>query len=252
MNVDSVLTHPHHPSLCGVAKFSHALAAVLKVPCYGDLGRQTDCPLLSVKGAEGDLAIRDHAVYDLFAHDATGCVLTLLPGARRVFAANPVIGRALRRLRPDVVDAWCPSTVRGNTSRGGYRVLTFGMAHKLDLERYRALKARLDADGKNYTVSVSTAVHEGSPWDATATVADALRGVFGPRLRVLGYLADDALAVEMKQADLIVLYFSPAVRANNTTYWAALASGTPVETNCDEDSPTVTATWADLEALLGA
>ncbi len=239
--IDAVLTHPHHPALCGVVKFSTQLAARLGVPCHRRLDAPADHPLLSVKGAEGDLSWRPRPVgsYDLFTHDAFGLwIEQLVRDARTVYAANRVIAERLRLIRPDVISAWCPSLIQGDDSRSVYNVLTFGMAHKLQLAHYERLKRDLDAEwGDHYTVSVSTAVHEGSPWDATAEVADQLRAIFGDKLRVLGYLADDALVRAMREADAVALFFDPALRENNTTYWAAKALCGRVITNRDEWSP---------------
>ncbi len=214
-------------------------------------------PLLSVKGSEGDLSYkpRPKGTFDLFAHDAHGFVLDMAPLARRVYAANRVIADQLREIRPDVVAAWCPSLIEGDDSRASYNVLTFGMAHKLQLAHYERLKADLDADwGDDYTVRVSTAVHEGSPWDATADVADQLRGIFGSKLRVLGYLADDALVREIKEADAVALFFNPALRENNTTWATAKALGRHVITNRDEHSPEIGGdySWDRLLGVLSA
>ena len=238
--IDAVLTHPHHPDLCGVAKFSRRLAETLGVPCHRTLGADAVHPLLSIKGAEGDLSYAERPArsFDLFAHDAYGCIWPLAKMARKVYAANSVIADQLRDIRPDVIAAWCPSLIQGDDTRAGYNVLTFGMAHKLQMDRYRALRADLEAEhGDDYTVRVSTAVHEGSPWDATADVADQLRAIFGDKLRVLGYLADDALVGEIHRADAVALFFDPALRANNTTYWACKELGAHVITNRDEHSP---------------
>ena len=240
--IDAVLTHPHHPDLCGVAKFSRLLAERLGVPCHRRLNAPCAHPLFSVKGAEGDLTYTTRAPgsFDLFAHDAYGFVRELTTSARTVYAANTVIAAQLREIRPDVREAWCPSLIQGDDSRRGYTVLTFGMAHKLQIAHYEALKADLDAEyGDDYTVRVSTAVHEGSPWDATADVADQLRAIFGEKLRVLGYLADDALVGEIDRADAVALFFGPALRANNTTYWACKDRARHVITNRDEHSPAI-------------
>jgi hypothetical protein len=239
--IDAVLTHPHHPSLCGVVKFSVQLAAHLGVPCYRDLSAPAQHPLYSIKGSEEQHflpSLRAPGTFDVFAHDATGMVWPLAARARHVFAANRVLAREITAsLGRPVVAAWCPSLLQGNASRGLYNVLTFGMAHKLQVARYVALKQELDAQHPDYTVSVSTAVHEGSPWDATAEVADELRAIFGDKLRVLGYLADDALAMEMRECDAIAIYFEDGVRENNTTWHAALQSGKRIYTNTDAFSP---------------
>lgn len=256
--IDAVLTHPHHPDLCGVVKFSVLLGEKLGVPCYRNLGAIVKHPLLSVKGAEGDLTWKPRPAqsYDVFAHDAQGVIPYLARWARHVYAANEAIADSLRSLRPDVQLAWCPPLIQGNPTRGKYNVLTFGMAHKLRMDDYRALKADLDAEyGDDYTLSVSTAVHEGSPWDATARVADQLRAIFGAKLRVLGYLADDALVREVDQADAIALFFDPALRANNTTYHFAKSRGKHVITNRDALSPAIDGDYSWdrlLEVMRGA
>lgn len=252
---DAVLTHPHHPDLCGVAKFSQRLADRLGVPCVRSLHVVNSYrrPLLSIKGAELDSLTAPGVDFDLFVHDARGLVWELALTAGRVFAANRVIARQLQGIRPDVIAAWCPSLIQGDDSRASYNVLTFGMAHKLQIAQYERLKADLDAEhGDDYTVRVSTAVHEGSPWDATADVADQLRAIFGSKLRVLGYLADDALVREMHEADAVALFFPEGVRENNTTYWAAVEHGRRIITNRDADSPLAAHryTWDRLTELL--
>ena len=259
---DVVLTHPHHPDLCGVAKFSERLAKRLGVQCHRMISNTCESitmsdplayPLLSVKGRELMRVPTLTTRYDVFAHDADDVLRPLIAGATRVFAANRVIARQLQEIRPDVIAAWCPSLIQGDDSRASYNVLTFGMAHKLQIAKYLSLKRDLDAEhGDDYTVRVSTAVHEGSPWDATAEVADQLRWVFGSKLRVLGYLADDALVREMREADAVALFFPDGVRENNTTYWAAVEHGRRIITNRDADSPLAAHryTWDRLTELL--
>lgn len=255
MRYDAVWTVDHHPSLCGVAKFSHQLADRLGVPCVPiKLKTPGNNVLISVRQSELPRTgfFLPHR-YSLFLHDWDGGNEGMIRRAERVFAANPVIAEHVRVRRPDVQTVFAPAMIQGNHTRGAYQVLTFGMAHKLKAENYRALKEQLDRSGQDYTVSVSTAVHEGSPWDATARVADELRAIFGDRLRVLGYLADDALAKELQECDLVALFYEPALRANNTTYWAAKAAGKPVVTNRDEHSPPddLDVSWDALVATLG-
>ena len=61
--------------------------------------------------------------------------------------------------------------------------------------------------------------------------------MFGERVRCLGYLLDDALAKELRECSAVALFFDPAVRANNTTFWAAIEAERLVITNLDADSP---------------
>jgi len=174
--------------------------------------------------------------------------------ARRVFVANRVLFAHYRSMRADVVSAWCPSTLEGDSTRGTYRVLTFGMAHKLAYSEFQNLKYTLDVAGLDYTVSMSTAVHEGSPWDeALSKSILAMRAIFGNRLRVLGYLADDALAKELEDCDAVALYYDPAVRENNTTIWAAVRAGKTIYTNLDQHSPALDAvrySWDGLVTMM--
>jgi len=246
--IDAVWTVGHHPSLCGTEKFGHLLAKKLGVPCvpFGELGGLRH-PLVSVRASEVDrlqVGLHPPQTYDLFLHDwwnHDGAILPWLMQATRVYAANVDIARTVREMRPDVIEAFAPSTIQGNPTRGTINVLTFGMAHKLGSHtaRYEKLKALLDDAPTDYTVSVSTAIHEGSPWDETARVGEHLRGIFGSHLRVLGYLADDALARELATCSAVAVFYEPALRANNTTFWAAYDAGQAVITNLDADSPRV-------------
>jgi hypothetical protein len=256
--IDAVLVYHANPATCGVSKFSYQLAQRLSVPCLPLIAR-AKYPLYSVKFAEIDAM---HALsmllpstasrpYDVFLHDVPCSALdkSVTQRAKRVYAGNPEIARAVRLLRPDVIEAFCPSTIQGNPHRANLNVLVFGMANKLDASRYVQLKALLDATAEDYTVSISTAVHEGSPWSEVAEAGDRMRAIFGDCTRVLGYLADDALARELQECSAVAMFFDPAVRANNTTFWAALGAGKAVISNRDVDSPQVGG-WYDINELV--
>lgn len=255
--IDAVLSVHTNPLTCGVTKFNVQLADHLGVT-HGILGQLfSHHPLVSIKGCEmpaysGWPILND---YSLLLHD-TNVQWTVIAKARRVFAANPAIARHVRDVRPDVITAWCPSTVNGCADRGSPHVLVFGMATKLQMRHLQALKTELDATHPNYTIGLSTAVHEGTPWDVTLqdSVA-AMRELFGDRLRVLGFLGDDALAKELQDCDAVALYYDPAVRANNTTAWAVLEAGKTLWTNVDHDSPVLDAkahSWDKLVDLIRA
>lgn len=243
--IDAVLTYHTNPETCGVAKFNHRLARELGVPCLSLFctDPRPSYPLISIKSTEmrhWTTAIHGYSRRDLFLHDAPvldTVAKDAIYACSRVYAANAVIARHLRNIKPDVIECWCPSTIEGNPTRGAINVLTFGMAHKIQTGRYEKLKALLDATGEDYTVSVSTAVHEGNPWDEAAAVGDRLRPIFGYRLRILGYLADDALARELQDCTAVAMFFDPALRANNTTFHAAVDAHRMVVTNFDDDSP---------------
>lgn len=256
--IDAVLSYHLNPQTCGVAKWNHALAKRLGVRCLS-----IDCdtmhhPLVSVKPSECPVwTLPPYPVCDLFLHGWAGGPLDLKWLAAqepvRVFAADRTIADAVRPHVREVITAFCPPTVEGNPTRGKYRVLSFGMASKIHdvLPHFQNLKEELDRDHPDYTLSLSTAVHEGSPWDESLTQSiDAMRSIFGDKLRVLGYLADDALAKELQDCDAVAAYFVPALRANNTSAWAALAAGKFLYTNLDAQSPDLDPAKYSWDALL--
>ena len=242
---DAVWSYHLNPMTCGVARFNHQLAARLDIPCEAIYAERGRTPLVSIKpseiGAEGYLWPYQDITYDLFLHsfEPTPRTVTWTSHARRVYAANDLIAQDIQTyVYRDPIVAWCPSLVQGAKVHGAFRVLMFGMAHKRQVPLLQRLKALLERSHLDYTVEVSTGIHEGSPWDRSwQETRDTLAGVFGPRLRLLGYLADDALVSAMGQAHLAALFYEDGVRANNTTLWAAMDSGLPVMTNLDAASP---------------
>lgn len=237
--IDAVLGYHMNPLTCGIAKFNHQLATRLGVPCM-PLDAQTRYrhPLISIKASEVERPIDFHVPFDVLWHDAGNERISNL--ATRIFYAS---------------ETGIPATLIGNPTRGTYRVLTFGMAHKRLLLHYEALKVQLDAEHPDYTVEMSTAIHEGHPWeDGLEQSVRDMRGIFGDKLRVLGFLGDDALAKELQDCDAVAVYFTPAFRANNTTAWAAIDAGKRLYTNRDEHSPPYNFdhSWDKLTALLCA
>jgi len=235
--IDAVLSYHMNPAACGVCKFNVQLAERLGVPCAPlGLGHLYQSPLTSIKTSE------------LGEHWQT-----------RI----PKRGLLLLHDRPETVplrqilyadEIGCPATIQGNATRGRYRVLTFGMAHKRILHHYVALKSFLDEKHGDYTLEMSTAIHEGTPWDeGLAESTRAMRAIFGDKLRVLGFLGDDAIAKELQDCDAVAVYFDPAFRPNNTSGWAVIEAGKVLYTNRDEHSPLIAPTWEGLvSALTGA
>lgn len=229
--IDAVLSYHADPATCGVTKFNLQLAERLGVEHATWVRRGSSVhPLLSIKCAElssahisGIKQWQKDLPFDLLLHDEpTEEFAPLVSCAERVFYAS---------------EMGCPSTLQGNSTRPGLNILGFGFAHKFQQIHFERLKAILDAHGQAYTVSLSAAVHEGREWATIAENERLVRGIFGEHARFLGYLADDALAREIRDCHMVALFYDPAVRANNTTIWAALDAGTPVITNLDADSP---------------
>lgn len=240
--IEAVLSYHMNPYTCGVAKFNRRLARELGVPC---LHLRTHLAtrkhvLVSIKPSEIESDDKDFdwlvKSYDLLLHERPGW-----PPDHRKYQ------RATQIYYAD--ELGCPSTVEGDPTRGDYRVLVFGMAHKLLLPHFQDLKVQLDNENPGYTIELSTAVHEGSPWDETIEESIyAMTRIFGDRLRVLGFLGDDALAKELQDVDAVAAFYHPALRANNTSAWAAVAAGKKLYTNRDEHSPDITnpPTWKQL------
>lgn len=243
--IDAVLSLHTNPHVCGVAKFSARLARELGVPFLKLSRHPVAHPLISIKSSEDEehgwpMIAGWYKHFDLFLHDYPNGIASddIVRRADHVFVANRVIAEGIRHLREDVIESWCPSTVEGSVHRGQPHVLTFGMASKLTSPYYEKLKTLLDDTGKDYTIGLSCAVHEGSPWDsAMADTETRMRAIFGNRLRVLGYLGDDALAKEIRDCHAVAVFYDPALRENNTTYWTAADAFRPVVTNLDALSP---------------
>lgn len=255
--IDAVLSYHTNPYGCGVAKFNIRLAKELGVPFrhWKDIAGLSH-PLYSLKISE----MREYPPlaepYDLFLHDEPdhrrrSRDVFWVQHAVQAYAANPVIARAMRQYRSDVTELWCPSTIEAPFPRGEITVLTFGMAHKLagdalrerreyPTRRYHErLRELMEHSGRSFTILLSTGVHEGTPWDESLEEsARVIQSIYGQhRVEALGYLSDAALSRELQQANAVALFFDPAVRANNTTFWAALETRHVVITNIDQDSP---------------
>jgi hypothetical protein len=256
MAIDAVLSYHTNPLTCGTAKFAKQLAEKLGVP-HAAFGSHTALdartPLVNYRAGEmpSGLGLSHWAQQPvIFLHDVSDAPFLSDP-TLRVIAANAAIAEAVRPYCPQVIEAFCPATVRGNPHRGAYRVLSFGMAHKLLIPQFDALKLHLDAQHPDYTVEMSTAVHEGHPWDeALEESIRTMRGIFGDKLRVLGFLGDDALARVLQEVDAVACYYVPALRANNTSYWAAVEAGKTIYTNRDAWSPTADEPAPSWDALL--
>lgn len=227
---DAVLSVHVNPMTCGTAKFSQQLAARLAVP-FLPVSCASQCahPLLSVRFGElqaesGLTGLLGHPSLSVLWHDRYPEQSALNAIARQVWYAD---------------ELGAPSTLRvAQPLRAERHVLTFGMAHKHQAPLFQRLKDLLETGGRPYTVGVSCAVHEGSPWADTLAASDAaLRAIFGSHLRHYGFLADDGLGRAMLDASMVALFYDPAVRRNNTTLWGALAQGALVITNLDADSP---------------
>ena len=254
--MDAVLGYHLKPLTCGVAKFNLTLARRLSLPLlsvFDPAAARCARPLLSLKLSEfrpddvealrrllGGAPWRD--AFELFLHDWTATALerALLDGARTAYCANAEMTAAVRALRPDAVEAWCPSTVLEprRFAPCDLSVFAFGMAHKVRTDHYGRLHALLQATGRPYCLYLSTALHEDTTLDGSFTAAfEELAAIFGPRVHFLGYLSDAAVHNYLLDTTFFAAFFDRGVRANNTTVGAAMQAGSVVVTNLDRYSP---------------
>lgn len=248
--IDWILSPQLNPYACGVAKFNWCLAAQIGCPVRDSLTTADEgVPLISAHRVDVSIDIlgtwlrwthADHR-YDLWLHDdPSDWPLGWIRRARRVFTAHAGILEALGPVRQDAHLVWCPSTLPPSTSEDfpPPAVLTFGMAHKLVLPCYRALAALMAPLAKEWTLEVSTAIHDGTPWPAgLASVESQLAAIFGPRLRFWGALSNWAVAWSLQRVSVVALFYAEGACANSTTLWAALRAGLPVITNLGAWSP---------------
>ena len=257
--IDAVQSFHVNPYTCGVAKWNLRLATELGVP-FVPLGAASTYPVISVKPSE--VPARQFpqfkATYDLILHgwatSTTDRDRRWVMGAERLWTVAPQTLEALRSLRPDAALLPCPATIASPRPRAAQTYLTFGMANKTlnVLRHYEAFRDELGDQA--YTILLSMAVHEGSPWDATLeSSAAALRRIFGEdRVEVLGFLSDAALHREIDACTACVAFYDPALRANNTTAWAVIERGKRLITNLDDLSPALVApSWRDTIQAIG-
>ena len=232
----SVVSYHTNPMTCGVAKFSAELAKRLGVPFVGFDQKWVLHPLLSLKLSElsdqhrANLVGRlirlraDSGAFSLFWHDeGTDFYRTPSAHATHVFYADPSLGSP---------GLWCPSLITPRPRP--VRLFSFGMAHKLQTDKYQRVRELLDAAGKRYHLRVSVGLHEGTDLSDATQHFDALKDIMGEdNVTILGILSDDAVVEELSRADYVLAFFDRGVRDNNTTVHAALAYGKRVITNHD-------------------
>jgi hypothetical protein len=249
--IGAVLTHHQHGFRSGVARFNELLAARLGVPLHGLFDSAPGWPeaLLSFKARElsddertalADRLARDDWRGQVYLHEFAGLELEreIVRRARRVFCGNLEIREQVSDLDPAATSVWTPGLLvdRREYEPAELSVFSFGMAHKIQTDRFRRLRELLDASGLSYAVYISAANHETSSLEDAEAVFDEMREVF-PSLYFLGNLSDVAVYNQLRQATYFAAFFPSGVRANNTTVAAAMETGAVVITNLDRHSP---------------
>jgi hypothetical protein len=236
-----------------VARFNVSLASALnsKVLSLAQAAsHKTGEVLLSIKLQEIDdagkvyletILSKPTLSFDIFLHASDGSDLEnrLLKKAQKVFAASAEISGQVKTRRPDVVNLFAPGApISALSKQTEISLLTFGMAHKISATGYRRLAKILAASNKSFQLEVSSALHEGTSFDANFfIVADEISQAFGGNVVFLGFLADQEVSRRLQQTTALVAFFPNGVRENNTTVMSAMAHGCAVISNLDELSP---------------
>jgi hypothetical protein len=250
--IQAVVTHHRDGFRSGVARFNELLAGRLGVPLYGvsdeDSAGWADS-LLSFKAGEMSAAERDALAErlarvdwhgEVYLHEFSDLDLEreIVRRARRVHCGNLEIHDQVRELSAESATVWTPGLLvdRRDYEPTELSVFSFGMAHKIQTDRFRRLRELLDASGRSYAVYVSAANHETSSLEDAQAVFEGMREVF-PDLYFLGNLSDVAVYNQLRQSTYFAAFFPKGVRANNTTVAAAMETGAVVITNLDRHSP---------------
>jgi len=251
--LDAVVTHHLDGFRSGVARFNEILATQLDLPLVGlgELqGAAITCPLLSFKVRELPMQERGQIEllvddarwpWEIFLHDFGDLPLErrLVSGAQRVHCGNHEIEHEVAALNPEHATLWTPGLLLDDRQfrPAELSVFSFGMAHKIQTQIFKRLRAILDQSGQSYAVYVSAANHEtASIGDAEAVFAE-MHEIFPAELYFLGNLSDVAVANHLSAATYFAAFFSGGVRANNTTVASAMERGAVVVTNLDVHSP---------------
>jgi glycosyltransferase involved in cell wall biosynthesis len=158
-------------------------------------------------------------------------------------ALNSQLAHAIRPIRSDVLSGFAvASHVRESPPKQvDLRLITFGMAHKIQSKGYQRVGELLGADEREFVLEISSALHEGTAFDDSFfTVGDEISRCFGGNVEFLGFLADNEVARRLDRADAMLAFFPSGVRENNTSVIGAMSIGLPVITNLDRWSPS----WA--------
>jgi len=250
---DGVLTYHSNIHTCGVARFNHLLAKhleapLLKVTLPEHKGLRN--PIVSIKFSEVleshreliSRTIRSLESFSAILHDFEISPLAslIVERADRLMGLNKEITDMIRTKRLDAVTGFTVASYHPPTSqlRPDIRLVTFGMAHKIQSAGYQKVAELLKRDTRSHLLEISSALHEGTEFnDSFFEVGDEISSCFEGRVRFLGFLADDEVSLKVSQATAILAFFPKGTRENNNSVMSAMRLAVPVITNLDDYSP---------------
>ena len=251
---DRVISYHQNVHTCGVARFNRGIADQLSVEMSTITSvTDTDCehPLISIKRSEiSELDIKllhltlmaRTKPYSVIFHDFSESVVEfdLLSNAKYVMALNRDMQQRLATCRSDVILGFAPGAQPAISDEvvPELRLITFGMAHKINASGYATVGRLLRSDERTYRLEISTALHEGTQFDDDFfSVGDEISEYFGGNVDFLGFLADGEVSRRLSMAHAMLAFFPQGARENNTSVLGAMAHGLAVITNLDELSP---------------
>ena len=252
---DCVITYHHNIHTCGVARFNRYLADHLKIPMlsFTELANDTyNFPLISIKESEMlhedvlefySIIERTKIRYSVVFHSFEGSEteIKFLKGAEEVMALNAQMAAEILPFRADVLTGFTVATPLPNISISTsfeIKMITFGMAHKIQSSGYIKVADLLNDSGRTSVLEISSALHEGTEFDDRFfNVGEEISEIFDGRVEFLGFLADHEVARRVKAADVMLAFFPNGARENNNSVLSAMWLGTPVITNLDSWSP---------------
>ena len=252
---DCVITYHHNIHTCGVARFNRYLADHLKIPMlsFTELANGTfKFPLISIKESEMlhedvlefySIIERTKIRYSVVFHSFEGSEteIKFLKGAEEVMALNAQMAAEILPFRADVLKGFTVATPLPNISIATsfeIKMITFGMAHKIQSSGYIKVADLLNDSGRTSVLEISSALHEGTEFDDRFfNVGEEISEIFDGRVEFLGFLADHEVARRVKAADVMLAFFPNGARENNNSVLSAMWLGTPVITNLDSWSP---------------
>jgi hypothetical protein len=207
-------------------------------------------PLVSIKRAEipdidldGFLrVVLSIKKYSLILHDFDGSEFEtlLIERAAHVVALNAQIADQVTELRQDVVSGFAVAsyTQLGQQQQPELRLITFGMAHKIQSRGYFHIGELLSRDPRSFVLEISSALHEGTEFDDSFfEVGDEISSYFQGNVDFLGFLADREVTRRLIASSAMLAFFPRGARENNTSIISAMTLGVPVITNLDSWSP---------------
>ena len=252
---DCVITYHHNIHTCGVARFNRYLADHLKIPMlsFAELANDMyNFPLISIKESEMlhedvlefySIIERTKIRYSVVFHSFEGSEteIKFLQGAEEVMALNAQMAAEILPFRADVLKGFTVATPLPNISISTsfeIKMITFGMAHKIQSSGYIKVADLLNDSGRTSVLEISSALHEGTEFDDRFfNVGEEISEIFDGRVEFLGFLADHEVARRVKAADVMLAFFPNGARENNNSVLSAMWLGTPVITNLDSWSP---------------